>query len=62
MHVLARTGRLPDHHYLDQHTLTWIVGNRPTRPCVRATMPHRPVLLMPTALGDERSGPGRLVS
>ncbi|WP_256178064.1 hypothetical protein [Kitasatospora aureofaciens] len=47
MHVLAQTGRLPDHQYLDQHTLTWIAGHRPTGPGVRATMPHRPVLLVP---------------
>ncbi|GAA2226477.1 hypothetical protein GCM10010430_01840 [Kitasatospora cystarginea] len=47
LHVLAETGQLPDHQYMDQRTLTWIAGNRPVGPRVPATMPHCPARLAP---------------
>jgi hypothetical protein len=47
LRVLAEAGRLPDHQYMDRTTLAWIAANRPTGPGVRATMPHRPLLLVP---------------
>ncbi|MFJ9440816.1 hypothetical protein ACIRRH_02965 [Kitasatospora sp. NPDC101235] len=47
LRVLAETGRLPDHQYMDRTTLAWIAGNRPTGVGVRATIPHRPLLLVP---------------
>ncbi|MER8103011.1 hypothetical protein [Kitasatospora sp. NPDC094016] len=47
LRVLAETGHLPDHQYMDRTTLAWIAGNRPTGPGVRATIPYRPLLLVP---------------
>ncbi|MGW7446653.1 hypothetical protein [Kitasatospora sp. NPDC054795] len=47
LRALAETGRLPDHQYMDRTTLAWIAGNRPSGPGIRATMPHRPLLLVP---------------
>ncbi|MER7671827.1 hypothetical protein ABTY61_25675 [Kitasatospora sp. NPDC096128] len=49
LRVLAETRRLPDHQHMDQHTLSWIAGNRPAGPSAPATMPHRPALLVPDA-------------
>ncbi|MGW4891014.1 hypothetical protein ACWEQL_01920 [Kitasatospora sp. NPDC004240] len=47
LRVLAETGQLPDHQYMDRDTLAWIACSRPAGPGVRATMPHRPLLLVP---------------
>ncbi|MFF2042796.1 hypothetical protein ACFVVX_20430 [Kitasatospora sp. NPDC058170] len=44
---LAEAGRLPDHQYMDRATLSWIACNRPTGPGIGATLPHRPLLLVP---------------
>ncbi|MFE3110621.1 hypothetical protein [Kitasatospora indigofera] len=44
---LARSGRLPDHQYMDRATLAWIARRRPAGPGARPTMPHPPLLLIP---------------
>ncbi|MFJ3793616.1 hypothetical protein [Kitasatospora sp. NPDC090091] len=44
---LAEANRLPDHQVMDAATLSWIACSRPSGPGVRATMPHRPLLLVP---------------
>ncbi|MEU6236795.1 hypothetical protein [Kitasatospora sp. NPDC047058] len=44
---LAEANRLPDHQVMDVATLSWIARSRPAGPGVRATMPHRPLLLVP---------------
>ncbi|MFJ1936881.1 hypothetical protein ACIOGZ_30010 [Kitasatospora sp. NPDC088160] len=49
LHELAEAGQLPDHQVMDQPTLDWIARNRPVDAGVGATLPHRPVPLVPEA-------------